>query len=244
FTKDTYKNVFAKPWSSADGSVQNAWYNLLENPQFEYDGENGQDSTRVEPGQAVPGTKLKTMTSQQVKDLVGDKSPYLPPIPSFRFSKEDFNLIKMASAASDARVRRPQEGKEKKFRRRCKNVRGWGHDVSLLGLTIVSLIYGGLHAMAWFANFNSTTEQLLWRISSCVVMGGLPIFLVLSFILYHDHLDSDVFIKIGSILMTLIIIAYILARAYLVVECFIQLSHMPAGVYEVPEWSAYFPHLS
>ena len=35
-------------------------------------------------------------------------------------------------------------------------------------------LYGGLHALAWNAHFHTYNEQLLWRIASCAVMGGLP----------------------------------------------------------------------
>ncbi|KAI4087558.1 MAG: hypothetical protein LQ344_006711 [Seirophora lacunosa] len=215
----------------------------LKKYQLEMDEENGQDLIRVGPGQVIPGTNLKTKTAQEMKDLVGDKSAYLPVIPELRLTKEDVTRLKMASAASDARVGRPKEWEEIKFRRRCSNAEDFAESdfVSLLGLTIVSLIYGGLHALAWFANFNSTTEQLLWRISSCVVMGGLPIFDVL---VRGSETGFHGIVTTSEILLFLIAIAYILARAYLVVGCFIQLSHMPAGVYEVPEWSAYFPHLS
>ena len=37
---------------------------------------------------------------------------------------------------------------------------------------------------------------------------------------------------------------YCLARVYLVVECFINLSHLPQSVYLVPTWSQYVPHIS
>ena len=40
------------------------------------------------------------------------------------------------------------------------------------------------------------------------------------------------------------LVVYILARAYLVVECFINVFHLPAGVFKTPEWSTYFPHIS
>ncbi len=119
------------------------------------------------------------------------------------------------------------------------------------GFCAGALIYGGLHALAWFAHFDSSTEQLLWRISACVVMGGLPVIFVLITVGHRVERwtsnggMSDFFLS--SMLITLvglILLAYILARGYLVVECFINLSHLPAEVYEVPQWSAYFPHIS
>ena len=43
--------------------------------------------------------------------------------------------------------------------------------------------------------------------------------------------------------MLIVFVAYLLARAYLVIESFINLSQLPAGVYDMPNWSAYFPHI-
>lgn len=45
-------------------------------------------------------------------------------------------------------------------------------------------------------------------------------------------------------MMVVLPFAYVLARAYLVVECFINVSHLPAGAYKVPSWTAYFPHIA
>ncbi|MBE3048490.1 hypothetical protein IMZ48_39510 [Candidatus Bathyarchaeota archaeon] len=39
------------------------------------------------------------------------------------------------------------------------------------------------------------------------------------------------------------IIFYILARTYLVVECFINVAHLPDGAYQMPQWSQYVPHI-
>lgn len=39
-------------------------------------------------------------------------------------------------------------------------------------------------------------------------------------------------------------LVYVLARAYLIVECFVALSNSPVGIYDVPAWSSYFPHIS
>ena len=37
---------------------------------------------------------------------------------------------------------------------------------------------------------------------------------------------------------------YLLARTFLVVECFVQLSRLPASAYETLGWSVYFPHIT
>ena len=141
----------------------------------------------------------------------------------------------------------------------------------MFGFSVAALVYGGLHALAWFAHFNTSIEQLLWRISACVVMGGLPVafgLLALTKLLVvledwqrfsWDNIKYEAFnivisnpwleggsmgICIILILELVIAIAYPLARVYLVVECFISLSHLPAGVYDVPDWAAYFRSIS
>lgn len=115
----------------------------------------------------------------------------------------------------------------------------------IFGFSITAVVYGGLHALAWFADFSSSTEQLLWRISAAIVMGGFPaamgVFVVVG-LFYNTRDDWDTYLALT--LSILILLAYILARAYLVVECFINLSHLPAGVYDVPQWSSYFPHIA
>ena len=118
----------------------------------------------------------------------------------------------------------------------------------ILGFTAATFIYGGLHALAWSAHFDSATEKLLWRISSCVVMGGLPVILGLAGWEHHHslkgHFIGGFYMLVFMFILILMLVAYVLARAYLVVECFINIFHLPAGVFDTPGWSTYFPHIS
>jgi len=59
----------------------------------------------------------------------------------------------------------------------------------------------------------------------------LPIFLLLLL-----KLAFDLFIIV-------LIVLYIVARVYLVVECFINLAHLPPSAYQLPQWSQYVPHI-
>lgn len=180
------------------------------------------------------------------------------PLLSIDLTTRDVTRWKMAWSAFCAIEDNPNDSqeldrllyKENLLVRRCKD---WPYDTgffeSSIGLVFsaVSFIYGGLHALAWSVNFDSLTERLLWRISACVVMGGVPAFHVLIRLDYIRH-RRDLFGRFGNILaivgFILISSAYVLARAYLVVECFINLFRLPVGVYDVPSWSAYFPHIS
>lgn len=45
-------------------------------------------------------------------------------------------------------------------------------------------------------------------------------------------------------LMPLLWLTYVLSRVYLVIECFKNVSHLPVGAYEVPQWAGYVPHIT
>ena len=118
-------------------------------------------------------------------------------------------------------------------------------------------LYGGLHVLAWSSHFNSSTEQMLWRVSASLVMGGIPVGFLLSLLLHQCERklwEGDPPFLVGLLLFALICLmglalvavaaAYIAARAYLVAECFINLSHLSAEVFDIPSWTGYFPHIS
>jgi hypothetical protein len=51
--------------------------------------------------------------------------------------------------------------------------------------------------------------------------------------------SSELFI---GICVTPIILVYFAARVYLIVECFINIAHLPDAVFKEPAWSQYIPH--
>ena len=79
-------------------------------------------------------------------------------------------------------------------------------------------------------------------------MGGVPVIIAIINCerKLHDYAIGDFIFSTTSPLELLLekysyrlaflalTLAYILARAYLAVECFINLSHLPVGVYDVP----------
>ena len=205
------------------------------------------------PSERLPGTGFRIH-----KHIRLDEFQF--PMPNVNLTTSDVVRWKMAwqaraSLESQDRdfnwfydfIRRPS------FRQRCKDFPSIDRIKELpimIGFSSATLVYGGLHALAWFAEFSSPTEQLLWRISASAVMGGLPTIFAINRLIDLLRRRNYPFNRFASVLEQLelliypIALAYVLARAYLVVECFISLSHMPAGVYNVPDWAAYFPHIS
>lgn len=122
-------------------------------------------------------------------------------------------------------------------------------------LWFASMAYGGLHSAAWHHYFPSKLEAWLWRASSvCIASAGLLWSIInllaqisTSFKAYwkdvielRAHWTS--LVGLGS-LATVCGTAYLIARAFLVVEAFISLRSLPASAYETPDWTQLFPHL-
>ena len=131
----------------------------------------------------------------------------------------------------------------------------------LLGLILSGLLYGGLHLLAWKMPFASRAECILWRFSGIfIIPTGLGFTgLKGSFKATEAYISARkitarndywldhfyVFLMVFAILFsTTLCLGYLLARTFLVVECFLQLSRLPPSAYETPAWSAYFPHIS
>ena len=223
-----------------------------------HDEDNGMTPTLLGPGEFLQGTyfqlksKLGGCSRSQCAEFGVEACPRLPRI---ELTSSEVTRWKMASRLLESSQRADVEeaGWGTSIHQRCKdwpNVGRMFHLPIALGFTVAALSYGGLHALAWSAHFGSSTEQLLWRMSACVVMGGLPsCYVMIKFARYDGALHGRVEVIHAinvtiTVLVGLIMLAYMPARAYLVVESFINLSHLPAGAYELPRWSTYFPHFS
>lgn len=68
-------------------------------------------------------------------------------------------------------------------------------------LLATSIVYGGLHGLAWTALFPSKAEELMWRISTVAVMGGLPgVTMLIMFAAFIRGFGSRVFASFTAVL--------------------------------------------
>ena len=243
-----------------DGEQTNGNYITQSEQGTRHDEDSEMNGTLLRPGKILQGTNFRLKSN-----LINDWERFAtlgveacPCFPALELTSSDVTRWKMASRHEKRHPMVPN-----RFRSRCGN---WPEVAAIfdlpvaLGFSGAALIYGGLHALAWSAHFDSFTEQLLWRMSACMLMGGFPVCYIIIGIcrralrwLENRHLSQlgvlrqKVFTYIEGFVagfVYLILLAYILARAFLVIESFINLSHLPAGAYDVPRWSAYFPSIS
>ncbi|KAH4290086.1 hypothetical protein HBH90_197100 [Parastagonospora nodorum] len=121
--------------------------------------------------------------------------------------------------------------------------------VLMKGLIATSCVYGGFHLLAWNHEFRTTTEELLWKISALTIATFGIAYLVGIYL--FGRVDEDFFERhdyvyccctvTPNILVTLF---YIFCRVYIIIECLLDVFHLPESAFRVPQWSQYFPHLS
>ena len=148
---------------------------------------------------------------------------------------------------------------------------GEGSGTLLLTLGLLTSLYSGIHLALWNYDFPTPQESLLWKISAVTLASGSALLVLLLIFLVTAAILIGLLQKIfpgfcsqvrytwrswggdeilhGAYVITLIwsgpvVMLYVFARVFIVVESFISLRHVPVGVYEGGfGWSQYVPHL-
>ena len=151
-------------------------------------------------------------------------------------------------------------------------VGGWSRltHLSLILLIAATCLYGALHIAAWNSHFTTNSEEWLWRTSAALIGASgfavavwfslLPVFSELSSKYlkdpfkvtekwYFDALQVYAIIVLSipallaAVVAVLLLLCYVAARAFIVVEAFICLRSQPPSAYVVSSWASWFPHL-
>ena len=117
------------------------------------------------------------------------------------------------------------------------------------GLILVTMVFGGIHCIAWSFHFPSPTEQLLWRISSIAITGFPLAFICLFFIVKLDSDNCVIFILtliltiILFITIILLVFLYPVFRMLLLVLSLSTLRSLPPSAYQTVQWTTFLPHV-
>ena len=110
------------------------------------------------------------------------------------------------------------------------------------GMTLVTMVFGGIHCIAWSFAFPSPTEQLLWKISSLVITG-VPLALA-GIVLIGDQLhDGNPIQTILGITNFLLLFLYPVSRILLLVLSLTTLRSLPPSAYRTVPWTTFLPHV-
>jgi hypothetical protein len=113
------------------------------------------------------------------------------------------------------------------------------------GILIASLVFGCLHLTAWNFAFPTRIEKILWRVASLFCTS--PLFWILSYALIEFVVE---WLRKGKpsggldyFVYGLLIILYMFARLFLIVEIFRTLCFLPPGAY-TSTWATNIPHIA
>lgn len=121
----------------------------------------------------------------------------------------------------------------------------------VFGFPLAGLFYGGVHLLVWNRPFRNETEKLLWKISNLtILLSGTPL---VAWLCYESlpkrflqrlpkqvHSGLEI---LGLSFFFAFTLFYVLCRLFVIVECFLDVFHLPDSAFEVPRWSQYFPHV-
>ncbi|KAM7208370.1 hypothetical protein V8F20_001348 [Naviculisporaceae sp. PSN 640] len=101
-------------------------------------------------------------------------------------------------------------------------------------------IFTSIHLAAWNYPFATVAEAQIWR--ACSIMTfvlGLALFIAL---VYDDEIKESLGVDMSwSIVSSLLL--YGIIRIAILVVALISFRRAPAGIYDKPTWSAYWPHV-
>ena len=112
------------------------------------------------------------------------------------------------------------------------------------GTVLVTVVFGGIHCIAWSFHFPSQTEQLLWRISS-IAITGIPL-AVAGIRFIGNQLDDDnpwPVQAIPNIALLLLAFLYPISRILLLVLSLSTLRSLPPSAYQTVQWTTVLPHV-
>ena len=124
--------------------------------------------------------------------------------------------------------------------------------LSGVATTIIAMIFGAIHCMAWSFAFVTPAERILWRTSSIIIMVipvlYLAVFGILSLCFCSDLPAlrpwlKDLLEKVFCFYLFSNAFLYGAARISLLLQPFLSLRSLPPGAYQVVQWTDFIPHI-
>ena len=113
--------------------------------------------------------------------------------------------------------------------------------------SMVGVLFGAIHCLAWNFSFPTRVELIMWQLLSMIITGAagyIPLIFIVRYIggktCFPVNLVCNIFSTMWSLYFGLL---YTIARAITLVLAFTSLRDLPPGAYETVHWSTFIPHI-
>jgi hypothetical protein len=107
---------------------------------------------------------------------------------------------------------------------------------------IITVVFGGIHCIAWSFAFPTHVEQILWRASSIAIIS-IPIYFFLAAVLALLARGLRLPFIFGLLLVFLPTLIYVFSRLTLLILSFISLRSLPPSAFYAIPWTTFIPHV-
>ena len=118
----------------------------------------------------------------------------------------------------------------------------WRESWQLACAIFPGILNNAFGIVAWNFIFPTPVESLLWKISTCTTTGLALVTMVYTLVDWALTNKKDRQ-QLESVRFKCYAIIYSFLRLYVIVEIFIGLRSLPAGVFRTVAWSKYVPHI-
>lgn len=109
------------------------------------------------------------------------------------------------------------------------------------GLIVGGVVFGAVHITAWNFEFPTKAELILWRVASLWCTASVLVFFFIYSLSFFSERLGGLVGAVEMLLIVLIVVLYILARLFLIIEIFRTLCFLPPGAY-VTTWTSNVLH--
>jgi hypothetical protein len=118
----------------------------------------------------------------------------------------------------------------------------------ILGIGLGGSIFGAIHFAAWNFEFPTPVEQLLWRVSCCILfsfplLASLIYWMIQRIVRSLGVVDKDANLAFKPVEYIMVLL-YLVARLYLFVEVFRSLAYLPSTVFQEVQWPNAIPYVN
>jgi hypothetical protein len=119
--------------------------------------------------------------------------------------------------------------------------------LAIMIVSVVSVIFGGIHCLAWNFPFPTSQERLAWRICATFVTAD-PVLLgvICNWGTDYEHIPTPFELMKDGVAGMMIIVfmtGYVISRGILFLITLLALRSSPPGVFQTVPWASFIPHI-